>query len=199
MTPNRVIVITGGIASGKSTLCEYLKNKGYIVISADDKTSEIYDIIEVKDSIVSSFGDRVLDGGEVNRSVLRSILLSNPSSVQILNSITHPIIAKRLANDIKRYSGETIFLELPVYFESKVIIDKYIDVDYVVYVYTDSVTRIKRLMQRSNLSYDDATKFIELQLPDEAKIKKSNFIIDNSSNKAALEQKAEELLKNLNL
>ncbi len=199
MTQNKVIVITGGIASGKSALCEYLKSKGYIVISADEKTGEIYDIIEVRDSIISNFGKGILSNGEIDRQKLRQVLLLKPNSVKTLNAITHPIIAKSLAKDIKEYSGESIFLELPVYFESKEVIDKYIDINYVVYVYADAKTRLERLMQRSNISYDEALKFMELQLPDEIKIKKSDFVIDNSSSLTALEKNAEDLLKSLNL
>ena len=132
MTQNKIIVITGGIASGKSSVCNILKKYNEIVISSDEKASGIYDIMEVKEKVIKEFGNLILDeNGNVDKAKLRLELFENPEKLPALNKITHPVIMDRVKNCVDMYKNKRIFVEIPVYFESKALIDKVLDLSLI--------------------------------------------------------------------
>ncbi|MDO5718491.1 MAG: dephospho-CoA kinase [Tissierellia bacterium] len=198
MIRNKIIVITGDLASGKSTVLKILKEFNNIVINTDDLARDIYGIIDVNIKTINLFGKDILDlSGKIDRKKLRDKLIENPDKVEKLNEITHPIIMKRVRNEIDKYEGEKVFVEIPLYFESKEIIEKFIEVDYVVYIRSSYDTRLDRLMKRSSLDKNSARKFMDLQMPEEYKKKNADYIIENNGNLSDLKQNIHNLLKKI--
>lgn len=195
MTQNKIFVITGAIASGKSSVCNILKKYNEIVISADEKASGIYDIMEVKEKVIKEFGTIILDENqEVDKSKLRRELFENPEKLSALNKITHPVIMDRVKKCVDKYSNNRVFVEIPVYFESKALIDDILDVDKVIYIDADVETRVNRLIKRSGLDRKEAEAFVRLQMPDSAKKLSSDIVIYNDFDMISLEEKVIDVL-----
>lgn len=195
MTQNKIIVITGGIASGKSSVCNILKKYNEIVISSDEKASGIYDIMEVKEKVIKEFGNLILDeNGNVDKAKLRLELFENPEKLPALNKITHPVIMDRVKNCVDMYKNKRIFVEIPVYFESKALIDKVLDIYKVIYIDADVDTRVARLIRRSGLEKAEAEAFVRLQMPDDDKKKSSDILIYNDFDLISLEEKIIDVL-----
>src|SRR5699024_4215946 len=137
----KIIGLTGGIASGKSTVSNILKDKGYKIIDADIIAREIIEINKpaYKD-IINFFGDSIINKDKtINREELGNIVFSDSDSLKILNNITHPYIYKSMKEYIKKYCDKNIlFLDIPLLFEEIDEIKKYsIGFDEIWLVYTD--------------------------------------------------------------
>lgn len=195
MTQNKIIIITGGIASGKSSVCNILKKYNEIVISSDEKASGIYDIMEVREKVIKEFGELILDeNGDVDKARLRLALFDNPEKLTALNKITHPVIMDRVKKCVEKYSNSRVFIEIPVYFESKAFIDEIFDIYKVIYIDADKDTRVSRLIKRSGLDRKEAEAFVSLQMPDIEKKKNSDIVIYNDFDMISLEEKIIDVL-----
>ncbi|KRQ88127.1 Dephospho-CoA kinase [Caloramator mitchellensis] len=177
----KIVGLTGGIASGKSTVSEFLKQRGFPVLDADKIAREIVqsgsDVLKI---LVREFGDEILlESGELNRSKLRNIVFNDKNKLNRLNEITHPEIRKRLNEQIieyKKYGFKLIIVDAALLIEAKF----YELVDIIILVYVDLNTQIERLIKRDNISKDDAFKIINSQMKLEEKIKYADYIIDNT-------------------
>lgn len=197
----RIIGITGGIATGKSTVTRFIKDQGYVVIDADKiarglmkKNSPSYK------KTVGHFGEGILDGsGEIDRKALGDIVFSNEDKLQALNSITHPFIFETMKEKIESNIKEkVIFLDIPLLFEEYSEINKYeIYFDEIWLVYTDRDTQIDRLRRRNNLTIDEAVKRIDSQMSIDLKRERSNKVISNLGSVDDLEKSVKVLLENL--
>ncbi|HEY8365188.1 MAG TPA: dephospho-CoA kinase [Haloplasmataceae bacterium] len=176
-----IVGLTGGIASGKSTVSEMFRNADIPVIDND----VIARIVVQKDNeaykkIVQEFGREILqDDGEIDRKKLSSIVFFDKVRLQKLNDIVHPEVKKVVINDIEYYTNmghKIIVLDVPLLFESH--FDELCD--FTVVVYTDKETQYQRLMKRNNYSYLEAKMRIESQFSLEKKKQLANFVIDNS-------------------
>ena len=130
----KFIVITGQIASGKSSLAELIKerNENYLVLDADDQIKELYKRgAELYKVLVNEFGDSILnEKGNISKSKLRKIVFLNYENREKLNSLTHPVILKNMVNLAKNSDAEVVFLQIPLLNESidrleKLILMKY--------------------------------------------------------------------------
>lgn len=172
------IAVTGGIATGKSAVAEYLKKKNKFVLCAD----EIYAGLLVSnkklcDKIAGRFGSEMFTNGILNRSALGKIVFNDKKKLQILNKISHPFIKKKISELLKERKNEsTVFITIPLLFESKME-NEY---DAVITVYCNKNQQIARLVKRNGYSIADAKRRINSQLPINEKKAKSDFIIDNS-------------------
>ncbi|WIF94398.1 dephospho-CoA kinase [Caminicella sporogenes] len=178
----KVIGLTGGIASGKSTVSSYLKELGAVVIDADIVAREIVEKGKpALKEIVKCFGKEVLnEDGTLNRKYLGKIVFNNPEKLKILNKITHERIIKNIKEKIKFYEHlgkyKVIFIDAALLIEMNMT-DM---VDEVWLVAIDREKQIERLMIRDKLTYDEALKRINSQMSLEEKKKYADVIIDNS-------------------
>ncbi len=194
----RIIGITGGIGSGKSTVSRILSNIGAKIIDADVIARKIITKgNKVFDQVVSFFGKEILDeDGELNRKKLSEIVFKDAEKLKALNNITHKYIAEVIRNKIEREKQEknfeTIVVDVPIPFDNW-----FLDmVDEVWVVNVDRETRIKRIMDRNGLSRDEAMKRILSQRSETEYLNIADKIIDNNSDIKDLEKQVVKLYFN---
>ncbi|MEH7885944.1 dephospho-CoA kinase [Bacillus sp. JJ1609] len=175
-----VIGLTGGIASGKSTVSAMFADMGITVIDADVEARLAVDIGEkAYNDIISHFGKSILaEDGAINRQKLGSIIFNDEEKRNLLNSIVHPAVRERMAQ--KRQTAEAanekaIVMDIPLLFESKLtnLVEK------IILVYVDEETQLERLMKRNGYSEAEALSRIESQMPLKLKVELADAVIDN--------------------
>lgn len=171
------IVITGSIGSGKSTVCEILRERGFEIIDADSIAHE--QLNSCASEVAVEFGDEVLSGGKIDRKKLGALVFNDAEKLKILERILHPKIRLEiLSRAVKLESaGRTYFVDIPLFFERR---DAYKEFSRVAVVYAPKDTLISRVMKRNKLSYDDAKHRVELQIDIEQKRAAANFTIENT-------------------
>lgn len=176
-----VIGLTGGIATGKSTVSEMFKQQSIPVIDADHIAKDVCEINEpAYNKIVENFGDDfLLCTGHINRKKLASLVFNDDRKLKKINSIVHPEVKKVIRNEIKKFRvmGEKyIVIDVPLLFESN--FNKLCDFTIVVFANED--IQIERLVKRDNLTLEEAKKRISAQMDIRNKINLADFKIDNS-------------------
>ena len=173
----KVIGITGGISSGKSTVCKTIIELGYPVIDSDLISKELSKKGNAcYNAIVLAFGyDILLDDLEIDRKKLSSIIFNDKSKKELLNSVTHPLILNEINKNILLYDG-IVFVDIPLLYEANMefLCDK------VVCVYLDKNTQIKRLIARDKIDKDYALAKINSQMDLEKKKDLADYLIDTS-------------------
>ena len=172
-----IIGITGSIACGKSTVSNYLKSKGYIVIDADKIGHEALDDDYVKEKLILAFGNEILDDNKINRQKLGELVFGNSSNLNVLNSIIHPEIRKKILQKIdKNNDKELIFIDVALLFEAKFddLVDK------IIVVYVDKNTQLTRLMKRNSISKKEALSRIVSQMSPTEKAKLGDYMVNNN-------------------
>lgn len=172
-----IIGITGSIACGKSTVSNYLKSKGYIVIDADKIGHEALDDDYVKEKLILAFGNEILEDNKINRQKLGELVFGNSSNLNVLNSIVHPEIRKKILEKIdKNNDKELIFIDVALLFEAKFddLVDK------IIVVYVDENTQLTRLMKRNSISKKEALSRIVSQMSPIEKAKLGDYTVNNN-------------------
>lgn len=172
-----IIGITGSIACGKSTVSNYLKSKGYIVIDADKIGHEALDDDYVKEKLILAFGNEILEDNKINRQKLGELVFGNSSNLNVLNSIIHPEIRKKILQKIdKNNDKEFIFIDVALLFEAKFddLVDK------IIVVYVDKNTQLTRLMKRNSISEKEALSRIVSQMSPIEKAKLGDYTVNNN-------------------
>ena len=163
----KFIVITGQIASGKSSLAELIKerNENYLVLDADDQIKELYKRgAELYKVLVNEFGDSILnEKGNISKAKLRKIVFLNDENREKLNSLTHPVILNNMVNLAKNSDAEVVFLQIPLLNESIDRLEKLIDIDEIWNVTANDEVRFKRLMERKGITEEIARRIMEIQ------------------------------------
>ncbi|KON86786.1 dephospho-CoA kinase [Sporosarcina globispora] len=191
--------LTGGIASGKSTVSSLLIEQGYTVIDADiearlavEKGEEAYQ------EIVRHFGECILlEGGSIDRAKLGSIIFHDEKERKALNSIVHPAVRKRMTAKKEQaisHNEQLIILDIPLLFESKL---QYM-CDRTLLVYADDHTQLQRLMQRNQLSENEAMARIQSQMPLRDKKALADAVIDNNGAIEETEKQLWDILRKWN-
>lgn len=178
----RIIGLTGGIASGKSSVSKMLSDLGAAIIDADVIARDVVQPGQkVFQKIIEEFGDNILKAdGTIDRKKLGYLVFNDRDKLNMLNSITHPeiirIIEERVEDIRTEGKYDVIVIDAPLLLESgmKTMVDE------VWLVFADMDTQLKRLMLRDGLDIDTARDRIMSQMPMEEKIKLSHRIIDNS-------------------
>ncbi|QXE89352.1 dephospho-CoA kinase [Geomonas subterranea] len=184
----RIIGLTGGIASGKTSAAQLFEKLGAAVIDADQLAREVVQPgEEALARIAETFGDKVLNpDGTLNRAALGGIVFADPSARRTLEGITHPAIKKRAEEKLRRLREAgtgTAFYVAPLLFEAGITSR----VHEVWVVYLDRETQIERLMVRDGLSREAALSRIASQMPMEEKKKLGKIVIDNRGSREDLE------------
>ncbi len=183
------IGLTGGIASGKSTVSDMLRDVGALIIDADLVAREIVAPgSQALTEIGAEFGDQVIDeSGVLRRDLLSKIVFNNPEKLNKLNEITHSRIISTIESRIQSYemAGEQlIFLDAALLIELEL---GYL-VDEIWLIVIDKNLQIERLMNRESMSRNDALKIIDSQMPLEEKKAKADVLIDNSDSVEKLKE-----------
>ncbi|WP_283678277.1 dephospho-CoA kinase [Lentilactobacillus sp. Marseille-Q4993] len=181
----KVIGLTGGIATGKSTVSDYLAQKGIRIIDADLVTRKVQSKgTPGLTAIENAFGAEVInDEGELNRKRLGNIVFGDNEQLTKLVRIINPFISNEVYNQINLASNEELVVfDAPTLFENGFANM----VDEIVMVTTDSRTQMTRLINRNSLDVATASKRIGSQWPLRVKQELSNYIIYNNSNLVGL-------------
>jgi len=168
------VALTGGIATGKSTVAKFFSFFGFTVIDADNIAHEVLD--QQYKAVGKLFGDEVIKNKKVKRKKLGKIVFKDEKKRKELEALVHPLIyeeIERLSEEEDRLA-KPYLIDIPLFFETK----RY-PIERSLLVYVDKKTQIKRLMHREGYSKKDAKRRIDSQLDIEKKRKKSDYIIDN--------------------
>lgn len=187
-----IIGLTGGIASGKSTVSKILNKIGIRVVDADIVARKVMDSREVLNKITDEFGGEILaKNGKLDRSKLRDMAFSSKRSLEFLNSIIHPSVIEIFKDEREKSmkTGETVVFDIPLLFEAKMenLCDK------IIVVYVDRETQVKRVMERDGSSRESAENIIENQMPLSEKLEKSDISIKNDGTIEELEKNIEDI------
>jgi len=194
-----LVGLTGGIATGKSTVSEMLRRRGCVLIDADVLAREVVEPGEpALRQIVDEFGGDVLGpDGRLDRKKLGAIVFADPARRKTLEAITHPAIRERFARrlaelDEQGFAGVVVF-DAAVMIES----GNYKNVDRLVVVATDEATQRARLEARDGMSAEQAIVRIRSQMPVSEKAKLADYVIDNAGDRASTEQRVEQVYRAL--
>lgn len=179
------IAITGNIASGKSQAEKIIESLGYSVYDSDKIAHEILDKFE------DFYGYDVFVDGKIDRKKLGSLVFANPDIKKQLEQLIHPKIKSKIVELFEKHKSEKyIFISVPLLFEAgfEDLFDK------IIFISADKNIRLKRLMQRNNYPEEEALLRINSQLPENEKIKKSSFIVENNSTIEELNKQIKDVL-----
>lgn len=172
--------LTGGIACGKSTVARMFAELGAVVVSADEISREIVAPgMPALQAIREEFGPGVLlPDGTLDRRRLGAVVFADAAKRRRLEEITHPHIRRVMAEriDSAARQGRPVIAEIPLLFESEASLSL---VDVVIVVYADPDTQLARLMQRDNLTEEQARARVDAQMPLSEKMARADFLIDN--------------------
>ena len=182
----KIIGITGGIASGKSTVTNFLRKQGFQVVDADAIVHQLQKPSgRLFQALVKRFGQEIiLENGELNRPLLASLIFSNPEEREWSKQIQGEIIREELATlrDQLAQIEAVFFMDIPLLFEQEYV--SWFDETWLVYV--DRDVQVKRLMKRDQLSKDEAESRLAAQWPLEKKKDLASHILDNNGNQEQL-------------
>ena len=179
-----ILGLTGGSGTGKSTVCKYFEEKGFLVIDSDKIARQVCQKGEkCLEEVVSAFGKEILDeDGNLIRSALAKIVFSDEKKLSLLNSITHKYIVLENKNIIEENSHRDIVLDAPLLFEAGLgdICTKRLC------VLSDRNKRIQRIVERDNISDESATARINSQPEDEFYTSRCEYVVYNNSSREEL-------------
>lgn len=202
------IGITGGIATGKSTVTAILRNKNYIVIDADSVNHRLMEPGQsLYQKLIEAFGDSILVDkrniqSPIDRANLGAIIFSSDTERKRLNEIAHPVIYEEILHQLDYYStikvnNGIIFIDIPLLFETRDKAEN-LKLDQVWLVYTDEEIQTQRLMKRNALSLQEAKDRLQSQMSIEDKVKLADIVIDNRGSLEDLDEQVERALNQIN-
>ena len=193
----RIIGITGGIASGKSTVTEFLRQQGYQVIDADQVVHELQEPGKrLYQALLSTFGPAILqEDGRLDRPKLGAMIFGNPDLLTQSSQLQNEIIREELARrrDLLAETEDIFFMDLPLLFELGY--DNWFDQIWLMDV-TEEI-QLSRLMARNALSREEAEKRIAAQLSLREKRKRANILIENNGSLEGTRQQLRNALQKL--
>ncbi|KAF0499676.1 dephospho-CoA kinase [Pediococcus acidilactici] len=193
----KILGLTGGIAMGKSTISNFLRDKGIPIVDADEIAHAVLEFKAVKVQLVKAFGTPILnEQKQVDRKQLGKIVFGESKKLGELNQIVQPVIRQEIIRQLKSFTTESVVvLDAPVLFEQ----GYETLVDCIMAVSTTPAEQLRRLMERNHLTREDAQKRIDAQMPIEIKQKKADVTIDSSGSIEATQKQVIEWLVKQNL
>lgn len=184
----KILGVTGGIGSGKSTACHFLQERGSFIFDADKEAKNIlFTSKDVQKEIEKSFNTSIMYERKVNKQKLAKIAFANKNNQTILNNIIHPLVINLFIKKRDNLYNHTnlLVVDAALIFESG--FDKYFDLTLLIFANQD--IRLGRALERGNLSREQIIHRMNLQIPEEQKQKLADYIIDNNSTKESLYDK----------
>lgn len=181
----KIIGLTGGIGSGKSTIAKIFATYGIPVYIADNEAKKLMKSPEIIGEINKAFGDRVFDGKNLDRSKLASIVFYDAEKLNLLNNIIHPAVKQDFDKWLVLHKDKPfVMYEAAILFES----GRYKDCDYIITVNAPIDVRIKRVMDRDKTTKENVLSRMNNQWNDLQRSEKSDFIIHNIDLRAVKEE-----------
>ncbi|MBB4802924.1 dephospho-CoA kinase [Flavobacterium nitrogenifigens] len=191
----KVIGLTGGIGSGKTTIANYFNEMGVPVYIADDGAKRVMQSHEILEEVKAAFGNNIFDGEVLNRAKLAQIVFNDKEQLAKLNAIVHPGVKRDFEAWMQGYRNyDYVIYEAAILFES----GRYKECDVIITVTAPEEIRIERVIQRDKTTREQVLSRMKMQWNDEKRISKSNFVINNDNLKIAKEEVVK-ILKILNI
>ena len=192
----KIIGLTGGIGSGKSSIINYIKTLGYKTYLADDAGKKIMQRKDIVLKIVNLLGKQILaEDGSLDRKSIASIVFSDPDKLKKLNNIVHPAVAKDFEEFVQKLEpNEIVVKESALLFETKM--NEHCD--FIILITAPIHERVKRVVKRDGVTESDVLKRIKNQMNDEDKAVKSDFVINNIDLRGSFEE-ISRILKNIEI
>lgn len=186
------IALTGGIATGKSTVASLMGLNGLRIIDADAIAHALLE--ENRAWVVASFGEEFVTNGKVNRPALGNVIFSDPLAKQALETFLHPKIRTAIeeASEKQDRLNYPYLIDIPLFFET----NSY-PITHSVVVYTPKNIQLERFMKRNGFSYNESLRRIESQLDIETKKQRATWVIDNSLNLKHLQKECEAFVETI--
>jgi dephospho-CoA kinase len=178
--------ITGGIGSGKTTVCKIFELLGVPVFYADDEAKKFYDTKKVKLKVIKMFGKKVLENNRrIDKKKLAEIVFSDTHSLKKINAIIHPEVRREFNEWKKKQKGKKYMIK-----EAAIMIESgaYKELDYLISINSPKQLRIKRLLSKNNITISEIKKRIKQQISDAEREKYSDAIILNDEKHSLIEQ-----------
>lgn len=189
----KIIGLTGGIGSGKTTVANLFRGYGVPVYIADSAAKKILDKPEITAMVIKTFGETIRDANKIDRQKLAAVVFDNPEKLEQLNAIIHPAVKQDFMDWVAKNSDSDIVIkEAAILFES----GTHADCDAVITVTAPVETRIARVIARDKISRDAVLQRIENQWDDKRKAALSDFVIENID-PADTARQVKEILKKL--
>lgn len=187
--------LTGGIASGKSTLVQVLKKEGIPVIDADEVAREVLFLYpEILDYLTKTYGEMVVKDGVLNRRALGKIIFSDPKKRKDYNAVIMPRIREEVEKRFLAHSAEPlVVLDAPLLFEENF----HEEMDAVITVTVDAATQLKRLMARDGFSREEAEVRVAAQMDLAQKAAQSDYVVDNGGSREESARRLKEILERI--
>ena len=179
------IALTGGIATGKSSVSRIFEKEGFTVIDADTIAHQVLN--EAANEIADLFGKEVLHEDGVNRKVLGSMVFNDPRKRKALEEVLHPMIYREILrlSQIEDLKKKPYLIDIPLFFET----GRY-NTCKVIVVYASRAQQIERGMQRDHLPHEEILRRISAQIDIEEKCDRATYLIDNSGDETQLYQES---------
>lgn len=186
-------ILTGSIASGKSSVLKIIAEEGYNTISADDVVKELYEDEEFLKSFKKEIGEKFFTiDKKLDKDKLRETLFKDISLKNRVEAFVHPLVYEKIKEML--LDGFN-FIEVPMFFEAReYFLDSKIEIKGIIFVNIDKKIQVSRLMHRNKISEKEAIAMIDTRITSEEKIKASNYIINNN---ASVDDLKREVLKTL--
>ena len=174
------IGITGNIGSGKSYVCKMFENLGIPVFYSDDETKKLYLVPSVKELIIKRFGEEVyFEDGSLNKKLLSYHLFKNEEAMQFIESVLYPALNQHFDEWCEKQNTPYVLYESAILFEKNY--EKFFD--KIIFVSAAEDIRLQRVMKRDDCSEENVRSRMRLQLSEESKISRADFVIYNDGTK----------------
>ncbi|MDL1913467.1 MAG: dephospho-CoA kinase [Bergeyella sp.] len=193
-TRPKLIGITGGIGSGKTTVSNTIKELGFSVYNSDESSKKIVNSVpDIRLKVIHLLGNRSYTNGVYDTKYISQMVFNNPEVLEKLNQIIHPEVDKDFQNWKHEQNGKYIFKETALLFE----LGLHKKCDLSLLVTADENIRIERVMARDGKIYEEIKSIIKRQMPEIEKIRRADIVIYNNGSKEELKIKIKNLIKNL--
>lgn len=192
---SKIIGITGGIGSGKSTVSKFIEELGFPVYDSDFWAKELVNIDEnLKSRVIELLGKESYDeNGKYNRKFVAEKVFENQELLLQLNQIIHPAVKIHFENWVNAQNAEFVFKETALLFELKLYESCYQSI----LVTADENIRIKRVMDRDGRTYREVKEIIDKQMPEVDKVKLADFVIQNNTDLESLKEFTHQVIDEL--
>ena len=187
--------ITGGIGSGKSTITSLFHDLGVPIYNSDERAKWLLsNDVDLMDQIKILFGQESYSNNKLNRAHIANIVFQDNDMLKQLNAIVHPLVKIDFENWLLLQKKEPLVIK-----EAAILIESgaYKELDVLIVVLADKKTRIKRVINRDNVSKEEVEKRMETQISDSERLKFANFSVDNNTDQSNLKMQVGELYKKL--
>lgn len=172
----KIIGLTGGIGSGKSSIAKHIESLGIPVYIADTEAKKILDTADVIAKVIALFGDDILENGKIDRKKIAALVFQDPEKLKKYNAIIHPEVYLHFQNWVKQHNNYPLVVkEAAILFES----GSYKDCDKIILVTAPKENRIQRVMKRDAVTREAVEQRMSHQWDDETKKSMSDFVIEN--------------------